>query len=873
MRVDEACERCGLYKTCKSPFMPVTGAERPVYLFVGEGPGADEDTLNMAFVGDSGELLREDIESSGIPLDKCAFTNSVRCRPPNNDIKFQPRCVEFCRPKLLREIHALNPRVVTLLGNTAIDAVGHLRGVTKLNGEVFQANGRYYVISVHPSYALRGTQEGDNTKRTMLRQALSNVSGVLKQGKSGKKKHYIVVRDKRTLYEVVDHLKKQKELATDIESSSLSPYAIHVKPAVGCVGFSWEPYHAACLPVHARVGEKIPVRSEEMLEAIKELWEDKAIRYILHFGKFDYLYMLVLEGILLENYWFDTGQASYVLDERKGIHALKHWAWKLERGGYELPLRDYQRVHPEEHMNLVPGSILYPYNMEDCDVTGVLKGDLFPKLKEQGLYDRPFRFPQMWNNWLAAMLEIAGIRIDLARNAELLEEFPEKIRGLDKQVRRFPAVAEYEQQRYRKLMEAEYERVSAYKRPLAPEKAKARVLELTKNHFEPCKFTSPDVVREIIFDVLGYEPLWATKKGNKPSAEREVLEKLAAKHPKDKFLPLLVERRSSSSSFSKYVAPIHGWVLSDGRSHSDFNPASQKTGRVNSSKPDHENLPKRQKIAPVLRSQFVSSGDGWFLLEGDEKQGELRLMADRSQDKNLVHEFNSGIDPHRMAAAKCYTAMLGREVKYEDVTKDQRNNAKNAVSFGIIYGRGDESLSADLGLTLVQGKKLRAGYFEHYHGVAAYIEAETERLPKVGVAISHFNRHRRLRPAIDDERPGVRNEAIREGINAPIQGDLSDVVWTAGHRLRKWMLKYHFKSKIVIINHDAIIGDIWHKELQDVIEMQYKFMTDREFLRKMTGWYMSVPLDVDFTLGASLANPVELVAKKPGEFIIPPQFN
>jgi DNA polymerase-1 len=226
-----------------------------------------------------------------------------------------------------------------------------------------------------------------------------------------------------------------------------------------------------------------------------------------------------------------------------------------------------------------------------------------------------------------------------------------------------------------------------------------------------------------------------------------------------------------------------------------------------------------------------------------------------------------------MAAATCYSAMTGKEVRYEDVTKAQRNIAKNAVSFGIIYGRGDESLSADLGLTLVQGKKLRAGYFEHYHGVAAYIEAETERLPKVGVAISHFNRHRRLRPAIDDERPGVRNEAIREGINAPIQGDLSDVVWTAGHRLRKWMLKYHFKSKIVIINHDAIIGDIWHKELQDVIEMQYKFMTDREFLRKMTGWYCSVPFDVDFTLGASLANPVELVAKKPGEFIIPPQFN
>lgn len=168
--LDEFCKQCGLYKLCKYPRMNGEGTYSPIWLFAGEAPGETEDERGMPFIGEAGLLLRELIESVGIDIQKCRFTNIIRCRPPNNSLKPFPKAAEYCRVHLLREIRATDPKVVVLVGGVAIGSMLGKTGVLKLNGEIFQKMQRFFVCMIHPSYALRNGKSEEVMSK--LRKAL-----------------------------------------------------------------------------------------------------------------------------------------------------------------------------------------------------------------------------------------------------------------------------------------------------------------------------------------------------------------------------------------------------------------------------------------------------------------------------------------------------------------------------------------------------------------------------------------------------------------------------------------------------------------------------------------------------------------------------
>lgn len=198
---DEFCLPCGLYKKCESPIMTGEGSEDPLWLFVGEGPGREEDEEGIPFIGRAGDLLRTEIESLGFNTQKCRFSNAVRCRPPDNDIGAVPDAVGYCRPHILREIRATNPKVVVLLGNTAIKSLLHKDKITRLNEEVFTAHGRFYVACVHPAYILRN-EEAVGEFRRALKVALRLGKSAVKREKE--KPEHVVILDKKMLYEVTE---------------------------------------------------------------------------------------------------------------------------------------------------------------------------------------------------------------------------------------------------------------------------------------------------------------------------------------------------------------------------------------------------------------------------------------------------------------------------------------------------------------------------------------------------------------------------------------------------------------------------------------------------------------------------------------------
>jgi DNA polymerase len=158
---DEAriCVRCALAEG-RTQVVFGMGDPHADLLFVGEGPGAEEDRQGLPFVGRSGKLLDQLlIEEVGITRDRCYIANVVKCRPPGNrDPK--PDEIAACRPWLDAQLQHLAPKVVVTLGNFATKTLlDTTTGITKLRGKEYPFGAAVLIPTFHPAAVLRGGAE------------------------------------------------------------------------------------------------------------------------------------------------------------------------------------------------------------------------------------------------------------------------------------------------------------------------------------------------------------------------------------------------------------------------------------------------------------------------------------------------------------------------------------------------------------------------------------------------------------------------------------------------------------------------------------------------------------------------------------------
>lgn len=152
----ESCTSCGL---CEQRTQVVFGSGDPHadLMFIGEGPGAEEDRTGLPFVGRSGKLLDRLMgEEMGLTRDSVYIANVVKCRPPANRDP-RPEEIAACRPHLERQLELIDPKVVVTLGNFSSKLLMDTRiGITKLRGRAYAWSGRALVPTLHPAAVLRG---------------------------------------------------------------------------------------------------------------------------------------------------------------------------------------------------------------------------------------------------------------------------------------------------------------------------------------------------------------------------------------------------------------------------------------------------------------------------------------------------------------------------------------------------------------------------------------------------------------------------------------------------------------------------------------------------------------------------------------------
>ena len=173
--IGPSCQRCKLAKLGREQIVFGTGDPHAELMFIGEGPGADEDEQGLPFVGRAGQLLNNMIAAMGLKREQVYIANIVKCRPPGNRTPERDEC-ETCSPFLMRQINVVRPKIIVALGATAAknllgmnDSMASLRGhlydyspphTPSDAGEPFTCK---LAVTYHPAFLLRDPRQKKET--------------------------------------------------------------------------------------------------------------------------------------------------------------------------------------------------------------------------------------------------------------------------------------------------------------------------------------------------------------------------------------------------------------------------------------------------------------------------------------------------------------------------------------------------------------------------------------------------------------------------------------------------------------------------------------------------------------------------------------
>ncbi|MDE6466719.1 MAG: DNA polymerase I, partial [Duncaniella sp.] len=286
------------------------------------------------------------------------------------------------------------------------------------------------------------------------------------------------------------------------------------------------------------------------------------------------------------------------------------------------------------------------------------------------------------------------------------------------------------------------------------DRLRQRVATMEQEAYEmaggPFNISSPAQVGMVLFDRLAIDPKAKKTARGSYSTTEQILEKYAAKEP---IVSLILKIRRLRKLISTYLDALPSLINPrTGKIHTSYNQTVTATGRISSTNPNLQNIPIRTDDGKEIRRAFIAD-QGDLLMSADYSQIELRLIADLSEDRDMIDGFLSGDDIHRITASKIYQLPL------EEVTDDQRRHAKTA-NFGIIYGISAFGLAERLGIARAEAKKLIEGYFATYPHIRLYLDKAVETAREKGYVTTRMGRRRYL-PEIYSRNDEVRGYAER----------------------------------------------------------------------------------------------------------------
>lgn len=597
-------------------------------------------------------------------------------------------------------------------------------------------------------------QKSEGVQQTLFPQTASSGSSAVinqiapKDFKNSDKDYRMISTDEE-ITSLTAHLKNASRIALDTETTSLYPTEAEI---VG-ISFSILPDEAFYIP--------LPVKKEEcirILNMFKDVLENENIIKVGQNIKYDMI-VLMNYGIRLGGTFHDTMLFHYLLQPelRHSLDYLAETYLSYQMISYDeltekkgRKQKKLREVDPEKMKN---------YAAEDSDITLQLHDILVEELKKEKLEELYYSIEEPLIEVLADM-EFQGIHVDSDFLNQYSKELNQEVIALEEKIQELAG----------------------------------------------CVFniSSPKQVGEVLFDQLKLPYRWRKTKTGQYSTDEAKLSELAVEHDIAK---MILDYRGLTKLKSTYVDALPKMINPHtGRIHSSFNQALTSTGRLSSNHPNLQNIPIRTEAGQKVRKAFIPGSKDQVLLSADYSQIELRLLAHMSGDEAMLEAFNDGKDIHRATAARVY------EVDYDDVTPDQRRNAKT-VNFSIIYGAGATNLSRQLNIPRTEATELIEAYFRQYQGLKRYMDKTVDEAREKGYVKTLLGRKRFLRD-INSRSRMARSAAERIAVNTPVQGTAADMIKLAMSSIYKRMKKENLKSKMILQVHDELMFDVWTPELE-----------------------------------------------------------
>lgn len=592
-----------------------------------------------------------------------------------------------------------------------------------------------------------------------------------------------LVNTSKGLNDLVQKLNAAKVIAFDTETTSTN------KMEAKLVGISLaiderEGYY---LPVGHAKSDAAQLKLSQVMDALKGPLTNPKIEKVGHNLKYDYVVML-RHGLKVEPLTFDTMIAEWLINPSSRNLGLKNLAW-VRLGAQMTNIRDLiGKGKNQKSMADIAITKVLPYAVDDAVIVlrllPLLKSDL-EKVSVRQLFER-MEMPLIS---VLAEMEMAGICLDVAFLKQMSEKLAKRMRTIEDSV---------------------YEQVG-----------------------KKFNINSTQQLSVVLFDKLGLNPPDRTRKTSSGhySTAASVLELMRGAHP---VVDLILEYRELSKLRSTYIDSLPLQVNPDtGRIHTSYNQAGSVTGRIASSDPNLQNIPVRTELGREVRKAFVAE-DGHQLLAADYSQVELRIAAHMAQDKAMIDAFRKGEDIHTATAAAIYHVPAG------EVTREQRRHAK-AINFGLLYGMSPFGLTRSTDLTLAEAEDFVERYFEQFPGIKRYIDDIQEKAKKLGYVETLLGRRRYFPSLQRDRNKNVQNRALREAINAPVQGTAADIIKLAMLEVQKTIHEKGLGVRMLLQVHDELIFEVQETDAKQVAQMVKSIMENI--------YQLDVPLKVDISVG------------------------
>lgn len=627
--------------------------------------------------------------------------------------------------------------------------------------------------------------------------------------------------------------------------------------------------------------------------------------------KFD-LQIFELYGIYVRGTVLDGMLMKYLLNEEKP-NDLKSMVRRYlpEHGDYEKAEK-FDKI-PWDKKPLEP---LCKYGCQDTDYTLRLAMFFESKLIEIGMYPL-FRHLIMPASRVLQHAEKTGLYLDRKFNQELLESYKPKIEQATSNCLNLPRVKKFSRwlvqeriSKYLASIESELEDLD-YHNPKDARKIASREQKIS--NIRAGVFTTKkelELTREVNlgstidlplllysekgfkFPIIKYTKDKKTNRDtDKPSTDEDTLVELRLtvknpENPKAIFLDNLLELRGLKKMYTTYIEGWHDKVQDDDRIHGQFKIIGTTSGRLSSSEPNLQQIPKTSVDANIKKQLVAPNGKLYMAL--DYSQAELRIMAHLSGDETYLEAFAKGQDPHLAIAANKYGVSYDEANKaYSDeqhpdykLWKNRRKQAKQ-ICFGIIYGIQKKLLAVKLSdpkagiiVTPDEAQQQLNEFFQEHPKIKKFMINQEKVLVRHGYIKSLFGRKRRL-PQVYSDNEQEAAYAVRLSVNMPCQSAASDMNLFASI-LNYWKMrqgKLPFMQETCNV-HDAtyylvspeyintwVVYEIWETCRNPNTKEYFNFQID------------DVSMSMDITIGKSMAEELPFIPGYDYRKMLEPDFN